>query len=98
MSHHVTFFFNILLNLLPGFQNASFVAELLEALLQLLRSSLVCIVFYGKRLVRNRGFNTLDALLKTEVALDFILTSRTVHLRGSCENYGLVGSKSLPHE
>ena len=89
MLHQVTFLLGILLYLLTILQDTSFVAELLETLLKLLGIGLVGIVLYGNRLVRNRSLNTLDSLLKTEIALDFVLTSRTVHLRSGCENYGL---------
>ena len=87
--HQVTLLFGILFNLLTSLQDASLVAELLKALLKLLGSSLIGIIFYGYRLVRNRGLDTLDTLLKTEVALNLVLTSRTVHLRGCCENHSL---------
>ena len=76
MLHQVTLLLGILLYLLTILQDTSFVAELLETLLKLLGSGLVGIVLYGNRLVRNRSLNTLDSLLKTEIALDFVLTSR----------------------
>lgn len=88
--HQVTLLLCILLYLLTSLQDTSLVAELPETLLKFLGSGLVGIVLYGNRLIRNTSLNTLDTLFKTEVALDFVLTSRTVHLWSGCENYGYV--------
>ena len=87
--HQVTLLLGVLLDLLAIFQDASLIAKLLKTFLELLWGCLAGIILYCDRLVWHRSLNALDTLLKAKVALDFILTSLTVHLWGCGEHYGL---------
>ena len=87
--HQVTLLPSVLLNLLAIFQDASLIAKLLKTFLEFLWGCLVGIILYCDCLVWHRSLNALDTLFKAKVALDFILTSRTVHLWSCGEHYGL---------
>ena len=67
------------------FDLRSFVFYLFEALDDVLDVGLVCIILDGDGLGLEIGLDRLDALLETDVLLDFLLTVGTVHLWLRCQ-------------
>lgn len=87
--HVLASFLRVLLDGFTFFQLTGCIADFGEGLTEFLGRSLLSVILDGDGLVLHAGLDALDAFLKTEIALDFVLAVHTVHLWGSGEDHSL---------